>query len=69
MSQSLKTFAWFTTNSVIQVDHVDKRICVEVHIREHGFDVTERYNGECLGSFSKLPDAIHFARRVVSGRK
>jgi len=73
MPKPISTFAWFDDNTTIDVypraihNCKTNPIRARIHILDTGFDVTDR-DGDALGSFARLPDALAFARRWVNGK-
>jgi hypothetical protein len=73
MPKPSHTAAWFIDNTTIDVGPMVAHsreinsIKARIHILDTGCDVTDR-EGDALGSFARLPDALAFARRWINGK-
>jgi len=73
MPKPSQTIAWFIDNTTVDVcpivaqSHDVNLILARIHVLDTGCDVTDR-EGDALGSFARLPDALAFARRWVNGK-
>jgi hypothetical protein len=73
MPKPSHTAAWFIDNTTVDVGPMVAQPCetnsikARIHILDTGCDVTDR-EGDALGSFARLPDALAFARRWVNGK-
>jgi hypothetical protein len=73
MPKPSHTVAWFNDNTTVFVSciasqsHEANSIVARIDVLDTGCDVTDS-NDDALGSFSRLPDALAFARRWVNGK-